>query len=235
MFCSKCGTNLPVDADYCPECGKKVNIGAVNSERIIEYRGKIVKCPNCGKPLNSFEMKCESCGYEIRCTTENSSIKLFEDNLRQLDNTRQVGKKSTLGQMCDMYNLSADVTDVKLANHIKTFPIPNTKEDIMEFLILALSNINFAAYEFGSGLTPSEFTGRKLIDQAWISKFEQAYQKAKIAFPEDQIIIGVKNQFDAKKKSKIIGFVIRIFLFVFFILFFIVLLAVIFRYMDNRA
>ena len=49
---------------------------------------------------------------------------------------------------------------------IRTFYIPNTKEDIHEFFILALSNIKIGG----------------INTDAWMVKLEQAYQKAELSF-----------------------------------------------------
>lgn len=53
---------------------------------------------------------------------------------------------------------------------IKTFPIPNSKEDIIEFMILASSNI---------GYTEQKNKMDEAYEDAWVTKFMQGYQKAK--------------------------------------------------------
>lgn len=62
---------------------------------------------------------------------------------------------------------------------IRNFPIPNTKEDIIEFMILASSNI----------LGEDE----RDIYEAWLAKFEQAYQKALILFAGDPDIVRIQQ------------------------------------------
>ena len=56
-------------------------------------------------------------------------------------------------------------------NYLQQFPVPNTKEDIFEFLILASSNI--------TGNTQQN------ICDAWAVKFRQVEQKAKLALTAD--------------------------------------------------
>ena len=70
------------------------------------YDGKIHKCPNCGEVLDSFTLKCPSCGYEMRDASNSDAIKGFAQRLEQ---TESKDKEIAL---------------------IKSFPVPNTKEDI---------------------------------------------------------------------------------------------------------
>lgn len=55
---------------------------------------------------------------------------------------------------------------------IRSFPIPNTKEDIFEFMILASTNV-----DHGLG---------KELSSAWRAKIEQAYQKAQLILEDDK-------------------------------------------------
>ncbi|WP_264229469.1 zinc ribbon domain-containing protein [Acholeplasma laidlawii] len=145
MYCSKCGENLSPDAKFCSSCGNQV--GASNqtesaSKRKIIFDGKIHKCPSCGSTLNSFEHKCGVCGYELRGSDNANAI---QDFALKLEKTKSVEKKNEL---------------------ISNFYIPNTKEDIYEFFILAISSI----------------TTDDRCEQAWKAKLEQTYHKAKLSF-----------------------------------------------------
>lgn len=61
---------------------------------------------------------------------------------------------------------------------IRSFAVPNTKEDLFEFLILATSNINMQRYNDFNPISKSE----QAVSDAWEAKFEQAYEKAKLCF-----------------------------------------------------
>ena len=103
-------------------------------------------------------------------------------------------------------------TDLKKISLIRSYVIPNTKEDMFEFLILASSNINLQRYNDFDSITESE----KAVSDAWQAKFEQAYEKAKLSFgntPEFkkiQVIYEKKNGEITKSKKKrtysVIGF-----------------------------
>lgn len=115
---------------------------AHNQERKVSFEGEIRKCPQCGELIKAFMSNCPSCGYELRGVRTTSSVHEFA---KQVAHSH---KKSTKEEL------------------IRNFYIPNTKEDIIEFFILAVSNIE----------TDAESR------EAWASKLEQTYQKARFTF-----------------------------------------------------
>ena len=91
---------------------------------------------------------------------------------------------------------------MKKISLIRSFVIPNTKEDMLEFLILASSNINLQRYNDFDTISESE----KAVSDAWQAKFEQAYEKAKLSFgdtPEFEKIHAIyKKKTGEVEKSK---------------------------------
>lgn len=154
-FCSNCGQQINDGAKFCPSCGTAVSNEKTNSQRKTVFEGNIHKCPNCGEVLNSFTSNCPSCGYEIRGSSNPAAVQEFAVKLA-----------------------SAESRQEKIAI-IRNFPIPNTKEDILEFMILASTNI-------GDNL-------EKDISAAWQSKTEQAYQKAQIIFQDEKEFSRIQN------------------------------------------
>lgn len=59
-FCINCGAKLQDGAKFCHACGTPNNHASVGRQpkREFEYEGKIIKCPNCGEPLASFQSRC---------------------------------------------------------------------------------------------------------------------------------------------------------------------------------
>jgi len=81
------------------------------------------KCPKCGAQVPPLTLKCE-CGYEFTKKESVSSAQvLFE----------KISKLST--EIKD-----EDKRNEKIRETINLFPVPNTKEDIIEFLSLAVPN-----------------------------------------------------------------------------------------------
>ena len=162
-FCINCGQELTEGAKFCSGCGKAIDENNSTSKRKMIYDGEVHKCPQCGEVLDAFVTVCSSCGYELRGSSATSAVKEFA---AKLDNA---------------------TTEYQKVNTIRSFPIPNTKEDIFEFMILASSNID-------------EHPNKELFN-AWIAKFEQCYDKAKLSFKQDTDFIKIQSIYDRTVKE----------------------------------
>lgn len=141
-FCESCGHELSSGAKFCSACGTAV--GPTTSSRDGNGRA-LHKCPQCGEVLNAFVAKCPSCGYELRGSQTLSRVRELEDALGGMESSE------------------------KRAELIRNFYIPNTKEDIYEFFILATSNLKAG----------------DVCSDAWTAKLEQAYSKARLVFNDN--------------------------------------------------
>lgn len=166
-FCINCGQELAEGAKFCANCGKAVDGNSSNSQRKTTYDGEIHKCTNCGEVLGAFVSVCPSCGYEIRGAQSASAISKLAEKLE---------------------NATSEKQRIII---VKNFPIPNTREDIFEFMLLASSNFDSAYY--------ATHLHEEDISDAWLSKIEQCYSKAKLSFgghPDferiESIYLGIK-------------------------------------------
>ena len=202
-FCSQCGNRLGDGARFCPVCGKPVGAGN-NSERIHVFEGTVHKCPNCGEVMNSFQSVCPACGHEFRDASASLSVKDFARKLEELNNSRKVG--STASNVARAFGMGrSDPVDEQIINLVRNYTVPNTKEDVFEFMILASSNINISAisddYQ-GTGATSyAEFSYMKALSDAWMAKFEQVYNKARLSFGADPDFIKIQDIYDNKIRS----------------------------------
>lgn len=183
MFCKKCGNELPDGSNFCPKCGTRTDDGSK------EPRG--INCPNCGAPLASFSDHCKYCGFEIREVKSSESLKEFEEKFTAID--RASSKKS---RWSVIKNLASQEQKASL---ISAFPIPNTREDIIEFAVMAAANSK-----------TDVFSTSDVVANAWLSKLEQTYTKAKIVFKDGPELQEIKKlYFKSKnaKRNKLIGLV----------------------------
>lgn len=179
-FCSNCGQELADGAKFCANCGKAVTGESTTSQRKTVYEGELHKCPNCGELLEAFTTKCPSCGYELRGAKNSSSVREFAAKLEAIEAGREQRKSNPIKNL--YFGQSLTKTDEQKISLIRSFAIPNTKEDLYEFLILSVSNIDVDSYENDNQLRND---ARKAVSDAWKAKFEQAYQKAKLIFADD--------------------------------------------------
>lgn len=204
-FCIYCGHQLADDAKFCSECGKPTNISNQNTQRKTVYDGEIHKCPNCGEILNSFASNCTSCGYELRDAKNSNAVREFALKLEQIEKSRNINSNGFSGLKNKINQLSSvNPIDEQKISLIRSFAIPNTKEDIYEFMILASSNIDVKLY--GVAYDSSQFQGmmatsQKAVSDAWLAKFEQAYQKAQILLIGSQELLVINELYKRKIKD----------------------------------
>ncbi len=183
--------NIDKDNDYNGDTENRKNI----------YEGTLHKCPNCGEILKSFTSVCPLCGHEIRDAQSSNSImelsrKLEEIEARQMPQfqAKRSIMKTFVGK--DFNNTDEErearkkfenQKEQQKSNLIINFPIPNTREDILELMILSASNINIE-----KGIDDD-------VSKAWLQKMEQVYEKAKITMGTSAEFAQIKNIYDRKK------------------------------------
>ncbi len=176
-FCSQCGTKLNDGARFCQGCGAPVNNSSAGGypRREFEYEGKIIKCPNCGEVLSSFQARCPACGHELRETKVSSAAKEFALKLEIIEAQSDPIHKGLLRKKLEKDEISEK--EQRKIELIRSFPVPNTKEDMLEFMILATSCISYDLYD--SCKSEKVSRGPKEVNAAWYAKVQQVYEKAK--------------------------------------------------------
>ncbi|GHV03057.1 hypothetical protein FACS189485_05220 [Spirochaetia bacterium] len=150
-FCINCGSQNPDNVKFCTSCGKPLGGGGASpaGQPSASKVGNVRKCPACGAALESFQSRCPSCGHELNSVKASGSVQAF---------VKQLGKAGSYAEQRQI---------------IESFPIPNSKEDIFEFAILAVTKIK------------PDASGSK-TNSAWTTKLKQVYLKAQMVFAEDK-------------------------------------------------
>lgn len=208
IVCSGCGAKLKTNMKFCSECGASVGDAVQQSKNLRqqEYSGKVLKCAHCGGTINETTAVCPECGTRITGRTAISSVQEFTNQLMEIEKSRKKG----LGGLIGSYMSKPDNADVQKLTLIRNFPIPNSIDDILEFMMLAIANIdvglskNTLSNRMNNSQVETSAAMPKIISNAWVSKMEQCYLKAEIAFPKDPAFVGIqKMYFDKMKELKI--------------------------------
>jgi hypothetical protein len=154
--------------------------------------GDVKKCPACGSIIQSFQIKCIDCGHEFSNIEANASIqKLFKmlneaEDMRKEDPDTNNPLKAIGGFYAKAFsNLGGPgKVDKKKMEIISNFPIPTTKDDILEFLSLAAPK----ARSLGNFLTKNnpENKSHNEFVPVWRTKCEQIIMKARFSLKDDK-------------------------------------------------
>ena len=195
-FCTKCGNKIEVGDVFCGVCGSAAPLPNIVDEKpepkeerrdppreksatveVVEpepaaandsepKKDKVKRCPACGEIVGLNDFVCGACGHELRRVTDGSINELY----RRLE-VLEAGRTNEEGKNAE----GVSKTDALKANAIRYFPIPNTKQDLLEFLVMARGNSQEGDQEY-----------EQVVLDAWRSKFDQAYDKAEALFGDDE-------------------------------------------------
>ena len=212
-FCTNCGTQMGEGVKFCPSCGTQAG-GAAPAAPAAEKVGNIRKCPSCGAQVPAMQAVCAECGHEFSNVQVTNSVQSFFAKLDAIDsevyaNESAKENKGPLGgawgamlgldQMTKMVQGTSAGAKRKIAM-IEGYPIPNSKEDILEFVLLA--STRYKGIKKPLMPDPSKNEDFKL-DSAWKAKCEQAYSKAKMTLSSDkEAIANIESLLKDKKIIK---------------------------------
>ncbi len=141
-----------------------------NSAPKSDKYGDVRKCPACGAIVGAFKGICPECGYEFSNIDANlSSKRLYDAIAKESDPNRK-------------------------AEIIETFPIPNTKADLLEFLTALKPRVADINDEFA---------------KAYYKKYSECIEKAKVSFFGDKQLLLFIEDFETLskvlKKKKVVA------------------------------
>lgn len=129
-----------------------------------EKRGNIVKCPNCGAPIEAGAVKCKECGYVFTNVKANNTAKEFAIMLEQrIQKVRYDGDKTNIN---------------KVNEFIKNYPLPTGKEDLLEFI----------------ASLDARRRSKSNYQEAYNAKYQECVTKAKTLFAGDSDVTSLLAQ-----------------------------------------
>lgn len=147
--------------------------------------GDVKKCPACGAIIETFNTRCSECGHVFSNVEANETIEKLFKILNDIESVT-IETKGTATNFIQKVFQDEEV-DLKRHNMkvaaIQNFPVPNTKEDILEFLAQAVP----------LGKKPSFWSSARWVDiqiaETWKKKCEQIMIKAKFSMKDDTAIL----------------------------------------------
>jgi len=168
---------------------KVINSGPSNIPT-SNKEGIIVKCPSCGDVVPSFTLNCNACGHEFRGVTSHSIIVQLQVTLKEIEDFEW--KNNPYNGSNGLEKLDHMVLN-SIANKqtpiIEGFVVPNTKEDILEFLSLALP-IGSKQFSWSEKFTHAADIK---LSKAYKTKAQQCIMKARVAFMNDKDLLNQIN------------------------------------------
>ncbi len=190
---------------------KKKSDSSVSAAPKSDKLGDVRKCPACGAIAESFAVKCQDCGTEFRNIEASQNIIKFFEKLDEIESNRKdsvygsnkssegIGILSLLKWFLFWYILLPikivtffinkskpakwSTTDSRKEELILNFPVPASKEEILEFLTLAYSRINENTF---FNLFSEETKYKNAWNKIWLKKIEQINAKASLAMKNDK-------------------------------------------------
>lgn len=195
----------------------------------VVNKPQVRKCPACGAIIPSFSAVCPECGAELSNSVV-SSVQKFADKLDELDERRSysngdgIKEKKKIGfwtivlwvmffwVLIPYYVIKIttsiyrepdfDGADKRKQDFILNAPVPNSKEDLLEFIILCANRIE--TIPMIKMLTP-----RAAIvsgwNNVWFKKLSALEAKATIAMKNDSESLAEAGRLVEESKEKIAG------------------------------
>lgn len=147
---------------------------------------RVRRCPACNAPINSASLRrCPECGYEFDNVSE-GSVKHLLKKLEEADREfaekmeRRQASKGNRGRLkaffADAFDFEADKLETehidRKAAMIRTHPMPETREEVLEFLYAAIP----LAVDHSDD---DDYEGDESLQPVWKEKCEQVVTKGR--------------------------------------------------------
>jgi len=141
--------------------------------------GDVKKCPACGAIVQSYQGVCSECGYAFENIKSVNSAKELSDKLEKINekyNNQAIGVEGN----DELFEIKK-TKNAALAQAIKTFPIPTSKSDLFEMLIMLQTSA-------------LDVTTHRDVASAFMSKYTECLKKSKILFSKDPHFANLINE-----------------------------------------
>lgn len=180
----KKATDLGVDVDEVEMVlDGKLHQMEANKPKQKEKVGNIKTCPACGASVKAMEAVCVECAHEFSNIKANSTIL---DLIAKIDKI-ETEKNKTLATLKSTEKfIEGQNFEERKKELIRNYPVPNTKEDIFEFLTYSTSKL----------------TNVSSLDNPWASKADEIIMKSRFLFKNDPSILANLEKYEKEIKKR---------------------------------
>lgn len=163
-------------------------------ESVNQKLGNVLKCPSCGAQVVAGSAVCPECGYAFTNVMANSSIERLQEKLDEFNRRQEERQDDFTKNRTDKrsglldFDVDLHATNTMREDSIKgqmkiitTFPVPNTRADLLEFMAMLLPMANSAGPKNGQSLLKQE----EDLSYAYWLLFVNCINKARISFSKD--------------------------------------------------
>jgi hypothetical protein len=161
-------------------------------------QGELIKCPSCGASVDSFTTQCIACNHVFRAVEANSNVKKLFNDFQNIDNeVRENFYRNGMDKIVipasvftkekviqkSMFQIETEIEASSIeqkVNLISIFPVPNSKEEILDFLILSVPQASVKI-----GYYDKILQNKTKLKKAWLSKAEEVIMRARFAMKND--------------------------------------------------
>lgn len=181
--CPNCGEVLNSFMTNCPTCGYELrNVKVASTVQELTRKLELIEAQKIPitpiEPIEPFSVPKPFENEQKSVMKRLLGWDFNESNRREVQQEVIEAAKKAREQELSVRLKDARLKEKKFeeqknrekANLIQNFPVPNAKEDMLEFVLLVSTNIN------AKNITPN------VVSEAWMAKLNQVYQKAEISF-----------------------------------------------------
>jgi hypothetical protein len=231
-FCANCGTKMDDGVKFCPSCGTRAAGGGDAGGTVSTPRprsvtvGQVKKCPSCGAPVESFQMRCESCGVELKNTEVSSTLTSFIEQVNRFDveivqekekiNPRKTGKLvlwvilniftyciplivRTIKRVVFPPNPHLIPLEQRKKSFIENYAVPNNREDIVEFVLFASTKVDSMMDHTGRSM--ADIGAANMWGKVWSDKCKQVGARAGVVLTGDKNTLTTINNLMSEPKK----------------------------------
>ena len=172
--------------------------------------GNVVKCPSCGAQAIGGSAVCSECGYTFSNVAATRSVERLQEKLDEFNRRQEerFDKRSISSALVHFFGKAYGIDNPfkSKMDIISTFPVPNTRADLLDFLTMLQARANSTGPRNGQNISKKED-----LSYAYWLLYTNCINKAKLSFSKDKDFGPYFSMYDEElqKTKGILGYLRR--------------------------